>query len=121
MPASADSPGSPSPQASPPWFAPAVFAATAFGIGRVPFAPGTFGALLGVPLSFALVRGRFAGATGHPFTGEIVGTGRIGAIDTVTVRVGGRSHYSGEASFSVEPDDPLGGGFLLDRFAPPAG
>ena len=49
------------------------------------------------------------------------GTGRIGALDTVTVRVGGRSHYSGEASFSVEPDDPLGGGFLLDRFAPPVG
>lgn len=54
MPASADSPGSTSPQASPPWFAPAVFAATAFGIGRVPFAPGTFGALLGVPLSIGI-------------------------------------------------------------------
>jgi len=54
MPASADSPGSPSPQGSPPWWAPAVLAATAFGVGRVPFAPGTFGAMLGVPLSLAI-------------------------------------------------------------------
>jgi phosphatidylglycerophosphatase A len=38
---------------SPPWFAPAVLAATAGGIGRVPFAPGTFGALVGLPLSLA--------------------------------------------------------------------
>lgn len=54
MPVSADSHGSPPLQASPPWFAPAVLAATAFGVGRVPFAPGTFGALLGVPLSMGI-------------------------------------------------------------------
>lgn len=30
-----------------------MLAATAFGVGRVPFAPGTFGAMLGVPLSLA--------------------------------------------------------------------
>ncbi len=36
-----------------PWFAPAVLVATAGGIGRVPFAPGTFGAMLGLPLSLA--------------------------------------------------------------------
>ena len=41
--------------AGPPWFAPAVLLATAGGLGRVPFAPGTFGALLGLPL--ALVTG----------------------------------------------------------------
>lgn len=54
MPAPAESPRPASPQASPPWFAPPVLAATAFGIGRVPFAPGTFGALLGVPLSLGI-------------------------------------------------------------------
>lgn len=53
MPASPDSSASPSPQAVCPWFAPAVFVATAFGLGRVPFAPGTFGAMLGLPLSLA--------------------------------------------------------------------
>jgi len=36
-----------------PWFAPAVFVATACGLGRVPFAPGTFGSLLGLPLALA--------------------------------------------------------------------
>jgi phosphatidylglycerophosphatase A len=50
----ADSPSSPSPQAATPWFAPAVFVATAFGLGRVPFAPGTFGSLLGLPLAVAI-------------------------------------------------------------------
>lgn len=51
MPATPDSSASPPPQAVSPWFAPAVFVATAFGLGRVPFAPGTFGAMLGLPLS----------------------------------------------------------------------
>jgi len=32
----------------------AVFVATGFGIGRVPFAPGTFGAFLGLPLAAAI-------------------------------------------------------------------
>jgi phosphatidylglycerophosphatase A len=50
----ADSPSSPSPRAPTPWFAPAVFVATAFGLGRVPFAPGTFGSLLGLPLAVAI-------------------------------------------------------------------
>ncbi|KAB2870408.1 MAG: proline racemase, partial [Bauldia sp.] len=33
--------------------------------------------------------------------------------DAVTVRVSGRAHYAGRAQFTVEADDPLGGGFLL--------
>jgi phosphatidylglycerophosphatase A len=36
-----------------PWHAPAVFLATCGGIGRVGFAPGTFGSLVGIPLSLA--------------------------------------------------------------------
>jgi phosphatidylglycerophosphatase A len=39
-----------------PWFDPAVFAATCGGLGRIPFAPGTFGAALGVAASVALAR-----------------------------------------------------------------
>ncbi len=38
-----------------PWLAPAVLLATAGGLGRVPFAPGTFGALLGLPLAAVAV------------------------------------------------------------------
>jgi phosphatidylglycerophosphatase A len=53
MAAPAESGDSPSTRVT-PWFDPAVFLATGFGIGRVPFAPGTFGAMLGVPLSLAI-------------------------------------------------------------------
>lgn len=53
MPTSADSAGSPSPHGDSHWFAPAVVLATAFGLGRVPFAPGTFGAMLGLPVAVA--------------------------------------------------------------------
>jgi phosphatidylglycerophosphatase A len=34
------------------WRAPSVFVATGFWVGRIPWAPGTWGALLGVPLSW---------------------------------------------------------------------
>jgi phosphatidylglycerophosphatase A len=37
-----------------PWRHPAVFLATGLWIGRMPFAPGTWGALLGVPLSWGI-------------------------------------------------------------------
>lgn len=43
-----------------PWHDPAVLLATCFGVGRIGFAPGTFGALVGLPLS--LVTGRLATA-----------------------------------------------------------
>ncbi|MFM7207010.1 MAG: phosphatidylglycerophosphatase A [Planctomycetaceae bacterium] len=57
MSAPAESGGSPAATAETPWFAPPVFAATAGGLGRVPFAPGTFGAMLGLPLSLATAAG----------------------------------------------------------------
>jgi len=43
-----------------PWFAAPVLLATAGGVGRVPFAPGTFGAMLGLPLSLATGAGAAA-------------------------------------------------------------
>ncbi|MFM7109047.1 MAG: phosphatidylglycerophosphatase A [Planctomycetaceae bacterium] len=39
--------------ASVPWSAPSVLAATCGGVGRVPIAPGTAGSVLGVPLALA--------------------------------------------------------------------
>ena len=39
-----------------PWFDPVVFSATCGGLGRIPFAPGTFGAALGVAASVALAQ-----------------------------------------------------------------
>ena len=39
--------------ASPPWLDPAVWIGTCGGVGRAPFAPGTFGSVIGLPLSLA--------------------------------------------------------------------
>jgi proline racemase len=55
----------------------------------------------------------FESVTGARFTGEIVRTVRFGPYDAVIARVGGMAHYTGEAVFTVEESDPLGGGFLL--------
>ena len=55
----------------------------------------------------------FESVTGARFTGEIARTERLGPHDAIIARVGGRAYYSGEASYVVEEDDPLGGGFLL--------
>lgn len=55
----------------------------------------------------------FESITGARFTASIASQARAGTFDAVTVRVAGRAYYSGEASFIVEADDPLGGGFLV--------
>jgi phosphatidylglycerophosphatase A len=46
----------PSSPAAPRWFDPAVFVATCGGLGRIGFAPGTFGAAAGVLLALAFAR-----------------------------------------------------------------
>lgn len=55
----------------------------------------------------------FASVTGAVFTGEIVAETSAGPHRAVRVEVGGRAHYTGEAVFTAEDDDPLAGGFLL--------
>jgi proline racemase len=55
----------------------------------------------------------FESITGSRFTGTVLRHARLGRFDAVIVRVGGRAHYTGEACFIVEEDDPLGQGFLL--------
>jgi trans-L-3-hydroxyproline dehydratase len=55
----------------------------------------------------------FESVTGALFTGGIARSVAFGPHDAIIARVGGRAHYSGEASFTVEEGDPLGGGFLL--------
>jgi proline racemase len=52
----------------------------------------------------------FHGATGLPFTAEIVGA-RGG--EGVVVSVSGASAFTGTARFTIEDDDPLGHGFVL--------
>lgn len=55
----------------------------------------------------------FESLTGAVFSATPVRRDRVGRFEAVRVEVGGRAYYSGRSSFSVEPGDPLGGGFLL--------
>jgi proline racemase len=59
------------------------------------------------------VERRFESVTGAIFTGRAMRQVRVGGQEAVTVEVGGRAHYTGRSSFTLEPDDPLGAGFLL--------
>jgi trans-L-3-hydroxyproline dehydratase len=55
----------------------------------------------------------FKSLTGAAFSATPVRPDRVGRFEAVRVAVAGRAYYSGRSSFSVEADDPLGGGFLL--------
>ncbi len=55
----------------------------------------------------------FESITGSQFKGSIASVTTYANLAAVTARVSGRAHYSGEASFAIEEDDPLGGGFLV--------
>lgn len=57
----------------------------------------------------------FRSITGGAFTGRVIGPADFPAADAITVAVGGTSHLSGEGSFVIEADDPLGQGFALPR------
>jgi trans-L-3-hydroxyproline dehydratase len=58
-------------------------------------------------------RCEFESVTGSRFTGEVVSTGACGQKPAVTVRVGGKSYYTGEARYWLEEGDDIGKGFLL--------
>lgn len=57
----------------------------------------------------------FSGITGAEFTGRVIAETTTGPHPAVLVEVAGEAFYTGEASFTCEPEDPLGGGFLLRR------
>lgn len=59
------------------------------------------------------VERRFESVTGAVFTGLALREARAGKFKSVIVEVGGRAYYTGRSSFTLEPDDPLGAGFLL--------
>ncbi|HXV24495.1 MAG TPA: proline racemase family protein [Alphaproteobacteria bacterium] len=56
---------------------------------------------------------RFESITGAIFTGSALREASSGPLKSVIVEVGGRAYYTGRSSFTLEPDDPLGHGFLL--------
>lgn len=55
----------------------------------------------------------FESIVGSRFEGRVVREAACGDFRAVVVRVSGRAHYAGTASFSVEPGDRLGMGFLV--------
>ncbi len=56
----------------------------------------------------------FESLTGAAFTGTAVEETRAGPYRAIVAEVAGRAYYHGEARFTLEPEDPLGAGFLLD-------
>ena len=56
---------------------------------------------------------RFESVTGAIFTGKALAKTRAGSFEAVTVEVGGKAHYTGRASFTLEEGDEIGKGFLL--------
>lgn len=60
-------------------------------------------------------RRRFRSVTGDLFEGTVVETTRVGPHPAVIVEVAGHAYYTGTGTFTLEPDDPLGHGFLLRR------
>jgi proline racemase len=57
---------------------------------------------------------RFESLTGTRFTGSVVEETRAGPFRAITAEVSGQAYYSGEARFTLEAEDPLAEGFLLD-------
>ena len=86
-----------------------------FGEGQVDRSPTGSGVTARIALDVA--RGamaiggtrEFRGVSDVPFVGEALRR----ESDGVIVRVSGRAHFSGEATFTVEDDDPLAGGLAL--------
>jgi trans-L-3-hydroxyproline dehydratase len=55
----------------------------------------------------------FESVTGSRFTGRVAGETTTGRFAAIRAEVAGRAYYTGSSVFTVEPDDPLAGGFLL--------
>jgi proline racemase len=51
--------------------------------------------------------------TGTVFTGRVLATCSVGDFDAIIPEVAGRAFITGMHSFIIEPDDPLGDGFLV--------
>nr|WP_298688182.1 proline racemase family protein [uncultured Dongia sp.] len=56
---------------------------------------------------------QFESVTGSIFQGRVAAHQKAGTFDAIRAEVAGRAYYTGSASFTVEADDPLAGGFLL--------
>ena len=55
----------------------------------------------------------FESITGSRFTGRVAEQTTAGRFAAIRAEVAGRAYYTGRSVFTLEPDDPLAGGFLL--------
>jgi proline racemase len=55
----------------------------------------------------------FESLTGACFIGTAVEEARVGPYRAIVAEIAGTAHYTGDARFTLESDDPLGDGFLL--------
>jgi len=85
-------------------------------VDRSPCGSGTSARLTLLDRSGRLPRGdelRHLSIVGSEFRGRVVGDVEVGGIPAVVTEVEGSAYRTGEHVFALDPDDPLGEGFLL--------
>jgi proline racemase len=85
-------------------------------VDRSPCGSGTSARLALLDRSGRLPRGetlRHLSVVGSEFTGRVVGDAEVAGIPAVVTEVEGSGYRTGEHAFTLDPDDPLGEGFLL--------
>ena len=85
-------------------------------VDRSPCGSGTSARLALLDAAGTLPRGdelRHLSIVGSSFTGRVVGETSVAGRPAVVTEVTGSAYRTGEATFTLDPDDPLGEGFLL--------
>jgi proline racemase len=85
-------------------------------VDRSPCGSGTSARLALLDAEGALPRGkplRHLSIVGSEFTGVVVGDAEVAGRPAVVTEVEGRAFRTGSSVFGLDPDDPLGEGFLL--------
>ena len=85
-------------------------------VDRSPCGSGTSARLALLDAHGRLARGaelRHLSIVGSEFTGRVVGTTDVAGRDAVVTEVEGSAYRTGTSTFELDPDDPLGEGFLL--------
>ena len=85
-------------------------------VDRSPCGSGTSARLALLDAQGRLARGetlRHLSIVGSEFAGRVVGAAAIAGLPAVVTEVEGSAYRTGRAEFELDPDDPLGEGFLL--------
>ena len=85
-------------------------------VDRSPCGSGTSARLALLDAARELPRGaelRHLSIVGSAFTGRVVGEASVAGRPAVVTEVTGSAYRTGESTFTLDPDDPLGEGFLL--------